>query len=214
MLSMTFEILLQIFLFGIALSMDAFAVSVTDGLIYTDINKKRSLFIATVFGVFQGVMPLLGFWMVELVNVVVGETAGAKAGAILSVVVCWISFALLLFIGGKMLIEALLQLKKAPEEKAPKKFSVGEVMYMGVATAIDALAVGVSLHAGISTTQTIWLHVVIIMVCTFCISLSGLFLGKFFDKLLKGKYEISSVIGGAILILLAVWIVLSHYLGI
>ena len=85
---------------------------------------------------------------------------------------------------------------------------------MSIATAIDALAVGVSFHAGISTTSTIWLHVVIIMVCTFIISLIGVVLGKFFEKLLKGKYSVSSIIAGIILIVLACWIVLSHYLGI
>ncbi|MBO7573345.1 MAG: manganese efflux pump [Bacilli bacterium] len=81
-------------------------------------------------------------------------------------------------------------------------------------TSIDALAVGVSLHAGLSTSVTIWLHVSIICVFTFGISLVGLFLGKQILKLLKDKTEISVIIGGAILILLAVWVVLSYYLGI
>ncbi len=211
---MTAEILIQILLFGIALSMDAFAVAITDGLVYVDIDKKKSFFIAGVFGVMQAIMPLIGFWIVEGVTVLVGETAGQEAGEIMGTAVSWISFALLLFIGGKMLIEAILDLKKPAEEKKPKKFSVKEVLLMGVATAIDALAIGVSLHAGLSTVTTIWLHVVLIMCCTFVISLIGLFLGNKIDKLLKGKYEISSVIGGSILLLLAVWIILSHYLGI
>ena len=85
---------------------------------------------------------------------------------------------------------------------------------MGVATAIDAMAVGVSLHAGLSNNFTIWLHVSIICVITFGLSLIGLFLGKQILKLLKGKTEISVIIGGSILVLLAVWVVLSHYLGI
>lgn len=210
---MTAQIIIQILLFGVALSMDAFAVAVTDGLIYTDIDKKKSFFIAGVFGVMQAVMPLIGFWVIELVTTLVGQNAGERAGEILSTTVSWISFALLIIIGGKMLIEAIINIKKPSEEKEFKLFSVKEVLVMGVATAIDALAVGVSLHAGLSTTSTIWLHVAIIMCCTFLISLVGVFLGGKIDKLFKGKYEISSIIGGIILIALAVWIIVSHYVG-
>lgn len=209
---MTWSIILQIILLGIALSMDAFAVAVTDGLTYTDINKKKSFFIASVFGVMQALMPLLGYWIVEIIEIIVGEAGGAGAGNIMAIVVTWIAFTLLLFIGGKMLIEGIKELNKPAEEKEPKKFSVKEVLYFGFATAIDALGTGVALHSGLSTNYTIWLHVSIIMVCTFIISLIGLFLGKQIVKLLKGKFEITSIIGGAILIALAIWIVLEFYL--
>ena len=211
---MSWDILLQIFLFGIALSMDAFAVSVTDGLVYTDIDKKKSFFIAAVFGLMQAIMPLIGFWLVEAVTVLAGQSAGEGAGILMGKIVCWVAFGLLVAIGGKMLFSSLRDLKKPPEQKQSKSFSVKEVLVMGVATAIDALAIGVSLHAGLSTRLTVWLHAAVIMVCTFLLSLMGLFLGKQIDRLLKGKYEISSIIGGAILILLAVRIILSHYLGI
>lgn len=211
---MTAEILIQIILLGIALSMDAFAVSVTDGLTYTDINKKKSFFIAGVFGVMQALMPLIGFWLVEGITKLVGESGGADAGKIMSDVVSWVAFALLLFIGGKMLIEGIKDLKKPDEEKELKKFSIKEVLYFGFATAIDALGTGVALHSGLSNTSTIWLHVSIIMAITFIISLIGLFLGKQIVKLLKGKFEITAIIGGCILILLAIWIIVSHYTGI
>lgn len=217
---MTLEILIQIVLFGIALSMDAFAVSVTDGLTYTDINKKRIFFIAGTFGVMQALMPLIGYWLVEIVEVIVGQAAGEAAGNVMSTIVTWISFALLMYIGGKMLIEAIKDLKKPADEKELKKFSVKEVLIFGVATAIDALATGVAFHAKdatgvpLSNNVTIWLHVTIIMCCTFIISLIGLFLGNKIEKLLKGKYEITGIIGGTILVLLGIWIVLSHYLGI
>lgn len=211
---MTSEIILQIILFGIALSMDAFAASVTDGLVYTDINKKKGIFIAVTFGVMQAIMPLIGYWLVELITEVVGSNGGEQAGKIMGHVVTWIAFGLLILIGGKMLFEGIRCLKVNAEEKESKKFSIKEVLLMGVATAIDALAVGVSLHAGLSTNVTIWIHVSIIMVITFVISIIGVTAGHFFEKLLKGKYEITSIIGGSILILLAIWIVLSHYLGI
>ena len=84
---MTPQIILQIVLLGIALSMDAFAVSVTDGLTYTDINKKKSFFIAGVFGFMQALMPLIGFWLVEIISMIVGENGGESAGKIMSDVV-------------------------------------------------------------------------------------------------------------------------------
>jgi len=211
---MSFEIITQIVLLGIALSMDAFAVSVTDGLTYTDINKKKSFFIAGVFGVMQALMPLLGFWLVEGIASIVGESGGVNAGKIMSDVVSWVAFGLLLIIGGKMLFEGIIDLKKPEEEKELKTFSVKEVLYFGFATAIDALGTGVALNSGLSSTSTIWLHVTIIMLITFTISLIGLFLGKQIVKLLKGKFEITAIIGGCILIILAIWIILSHYLGI
>lgn len=210
---MTAEIIIQILLFGVALAMDAFAVSVTDGLVYRDINKKKALFIAADFGIMQAVMPLIGFFIIELIGFFVGEEGSAQAQTIMSAVVAWTSFGLLVFIGGKMLSEGIRGLKREEEEE-PKNFSYKEVLVMGVATAIDAMAVGVSLHADISTVTTIWLHAAIIMTITFILSLVGTMLGGAVVKLFRGKLEVTSVIGGVILILLAVWVILSHYLGI
>lgn len=211
---MTFEIIAQIILFGIALAMDAFAVSITDGLIYSDINKKRIFFIAGTFGIMQAFMPAIGYFAVEIISLIVGNSGSNDAIRVFETIITWTSFGLLLFIGGKMLVEGIIEIRKPAEEKQTKLFSVKEVLIMGVATAIDAMAVGVSLHSGLSNNYTIWLHIVIIGVITFGISLIGLFLGKQILKLLKGKTEISVIIGGCILILLAVWVVLSHYLGI
>ena len=210
---MTLEIIVQILLLGIALSMDAFAVSVTDGLIYQDINKKKAFFIALVFGVMQGLMPLIGYWLVELVEVLVSG-AGADAGKIMATVVTWTAFGLLLFLGGKMIFEAIKDLRKPEEEKESKLFSIKEVLLFGVATSIDALATGVALHSGLSDNVTVFFHASIIICITFIISLVGVLLGKQIVKLFKGKTEITSIIGGCILILLAVWIVLSHYFGL
>lgn len=193
--------------------MDAFAVSVTSGLTYVDINKKRSFFIAGTFGVMQGLMPLIGYWLVEGIQKIVDATAGAKAGEIMAIVVGCVAAALLLFIGGKMIFDSIKELKKPEEEKDPKKFTVKEVLYFGFATAIDALGAGVVLHSpGYSTNATVWLHVAIIMVLTFGISLLGVFFGKQISKLFKGKFEITGIIGGLILILLAVWITIETFI--
>ncbi len=229
---MSWDVLLFVILMGFALSADAFAVSITYGLVYTDLNKKRTLFIALVFGIMQGLMPLIGFWLVELIQYIVTQSVGSaagieegiKAGEILSTFVAWVAFFALLFVGGKMLIEAIMDLKKPAEEKEPKKFSIKETLMYGVITAIDALATGVALHNvsfdevtqsyiySYSTTSTIFLHVVIIAVITFVISLIGLTCGRFFEKLLKGKYEVASIIGGVILICLGIWVVVDHYI--
>ena len=214
---MTFEILWQIVLFGIALSADAFSVAVALSLNVTDLNRKRMVFIAGTFGVCQALFPLMAYWVLEAISLLVGTSAEAQAGAIMATAVTWLSFGLLLFIGGKMFIEAIMSLRKKEEEKEPKTFSVREVLLLGVVTAIDAMASGVAFHnadasgVSLSTNSTIWLHVSIIMVITFALSLIGVIFGHFFERLLKGKVEISGIIGGAILILLAVYIVLSHY---
>ena len=216
---MTIDVLAQAFLLGIALAMDAFAVSVVDGLAYQDINKKKAFFIAGLFGFMQALMPLIGFYLIEIVEVAVGSTAGAEASKILALVVTWLSFALLVMIGGKMLIDGISGLNK-PRETLVKNFSYKEVFLFSIATAIDALATGVVLHntnaSGIALSDncTIWLHVSIIMVVTFVISLVGVFLGKGIEKLLKGRISITNIIGGIILLLLAVWCVLEHYVSL
>ena len=208
---MSAQIILLVVYLGLALAMDAFAVSITDGLVYRDINKKKALFIATTFGVMQAVMPLIGYWIVEAIEVAVGND---KYANIMALIVTWLAFALLIFIGLKMLLEGIKELKKPAEEKEAKLFSYKEVLIMGVATAIDALASGVALHSNMSNNVTIWLHVSIILVITFILSFIGVILGKQIVKLFKGKYEITQIIGGCILLTLAIWVVLSHYLGI
>ena len=208
---MSFEIIIQIVLLGIGLSMDAFSVALVDGLTMKGITKGRSFFIAGSLGFMQGFMPLVGFWIVELVERIAGSIAGEQAGTITGNIVVWVAFVLLLIVGGKMLIESIIELKKPQEEKEEKQFSYKNVLLYSVLTAIDALAAGVTMHApDLSTTTTVWLHVVIIMAITFGLSLVGLFLGTKIIKLLKGRYEISGIIGGCILILLAVWVLVSH----
>ena len=216
---MTASIILQVILLGVALAMDAFAVSVVDGLIYQDINKKKSFFIAGLFGLMQGIMPLIGFYLIEIVEVAVGNNAGKEAGDILALVVTWLSFAVLIFIGGKMLIDGGKDLKDTQENQL-KNFSYREVFFFSIATAIDALATGIVLHnrdakgIALSNNTTIWLHISIIIVITFIISLVGVFLGKGIEKLLKGKISITNIIGGCILLLLAAWVVIEHYVNL
>ena len=208
---MDIQTIFKVILLGIALSMDAFAVSITDGLIYTDLNKKKSLAIAGTFGILQALMPLIGYWLIEIVIIIIGEANGQNVANIISLVMTWTAFGLLVLIGGKMIIESIVSMNKE-EVKQPKLFSYKEVFIMGIATAIDALATGFALHAQISDNRTVWLHVSIILVITFAICMVGIILAKQIHKLLKGRHEIANLIGGVILVCLAVWIVLSFYL--
>ena len=207
---MSVDIIIKVILLGIALSMDAFAVSVTDGLVYTDLNKKKTVAIAGTFGVMQAVMPLIGYWLLEIVIHFIGEQGGQEVANIISLTMTWLAFGLLLIIGGKMIIESIIEMNKEKVEKI-RLFSYKEVFVMGIITAIDALATGFALHAGLSNNVTIWLHTSMILVITFAICMVGIILAKQIHKLLKGRHEIANLIGGVILVLLAVWIVLSYY---
>lgn len=208
---MTFDIISKVILLGIALSMDAFAVSVVDGLIYTDLNKKKTLFVAGTFGLMQALMPLIGYWIIELIVHFVGEAGGQEIANLVALIITWVAFGLLILIGGKMIFEGIKGLN-IENRKQKHPFSIKEVLVMGIATSIDALASGFALKAGISTNNTVWLHVSIILVITFAICIVGIVLAKQIHKLLKGRVEITEIIGGSILVILAVWIVLSFYL--
>ena len=210
---MTFTIIIEIVLLGIGLSMDAFSVALVDSLTMKDINKKRSIFIAFTFGFMQAAMPLVGFWIVEVVERIAGASSSSKAGEIAALIVTWTAFILLLIVGLKMFIEGIKDYKNAIEDK-DNSFSYRNVLWYGFLTSIDALAAGVTMHTGLSTEASVWFHVSIIFVLTFVISLLGLFLGKQIVKILKGHTSIASIIGGAILVALSIWVIISYYFHI
>lgn len=208
---MDFRIIIEVILLGIALSMDAFAVSVTDGLIYSNLNKRKALAISGTFAVMQALMPLIGYWIIELVVFLIGEQQGASVANVIATVLTWTAFGLLILIGGKMIIESIISIRNEEKDQSAKRFSYKEVFVMGIATSIDAFATGFALHAGLSTNVTVWLHVSIILIITLSICLVGIILARQIHKLLKGRHEIANIIGGVILIALAIWIVLSFY---
>lgn len=189
---MTFAILLSIILSGLSLAMDAFAVSICDGMVYRDLNKRKGIVIPTAFGLFQALMPIIGFYI------------GLAFSNYIDTFDHWIAFALLLVIGGKMIFDGAKELLSKKEELAPKKFSVVEVLLQGIATSIDALAVGFTLNSmlsGVSNVQLwAWISVCIIGAITFTISLIGLIIGVKFGQLFKKKASIAEIIGGVVLI--------------
>lgn len=185
--------------------MDAFAVSICDGMVYQNLTKRKSVLIPLTFGLFQAVMPIIGFYV----------SMAFRQIEVFDAVDHWIAFALLLVIGGKMIFDGIKDLlKKEEEELQPKNFSIASVLLQGVATSIDALFVGfglnVMLEGVVENVQLwAWISVGIIGVTTFVIALVGVFLGRTVGKLFKKKASIAEIIGGVVLILIAVKILLN-----
>ena len=173
-------------LLGAGLAMDAFSVSCANGLNEPGMSRRRMCMIAGVFGVFQTLMPLLGWICVKTVIDIFSS---------LEKFIPWIALILLCYIGGKMLWEGLRC--KEGEEKPAVGF--GALIVQGVATSIDALSVGfaiASLQFAHALTESL-----IIGVVTFAICIFGLFIGKKFGTVLSGK---ASVLGGVILIVIGI----------
>ena len=186
--------LLEIFLIGIGLSMDAFAVAICKGLAMPDkVDRKGALRIALYFGVFQAVMPALG-WLL-----------GSQFARYVTQMAPWIAFVLLAWIGGSMIRESLS--KEEKEEAEMGAVSHKELLMLAVATSIDALAVGVTFSM-LELAVSIGAAVALIGCTTFVISLGGVYVGNVFGARYKGKAEF---VGGAILILIGVKILLEHF---
>ena len=186
--------LLEIFLVGIGLSMDAFAVSICKGLTMPAVNKKQALLIGAYFGVFQALMPLAG-WLL-----------GSQFARHVTKLAPWIAFVLLAWIGGSMLRESLSK-KEEDEEVEPVELRHKELFLLAVATSIDALAVGVSFSM-VELSVSIGAAAALIGCTTFAISVGGVFVGHIFGARYKNRAEF---VGGAILILIGVKILLEHF---
>lgn len=194
-MSLTWVLVLEVFLMGVSLAMDALAVSVTDGLCYRNLTKRKGVTIPLTFGVFQAVMPVIGFF--------VAYGLGVAFQSVFDTFDHWIGFALLTIIGGKMIIDAIKEFRAKEEEVKEEKFSFPEVLIQGVATSIDALFVGVSFMAYDELKNSIpnmFISVLIIGCTTFIISLAGLLVGVKFGNILKNKAGITELIGGLVLI--------------
>lgn len=183
--------ILDILLTGVGLSMDAAAVSMTNGMNEPKMKLPKILLIALFYGVAQGLMPLIGYY------------AGSLFAEFVAKIAPWIALVLLGFIGGKMIFEAICAFEKkknGEEEEEAKPLSIGSLTVQAIATSIDALAVGVSLVAlKVSGALAVNIFVAASMIAatTFVISLISVFIGKKFGELLSDKAEL---IGGLILV--------------
>lgn len=185
---------MQLFLFlfnsillGVGLAMDAFSVSMANGLNNPKMKKNTMLLIAGVFAGFQFAMPMIG-WL--CVHTVVNLFTSFQR------FIPWIALALLAFIGGKMLIEGIKDVKnKGCEDEEKHNLSMGDLMVQGVATSIDALSVGFTISDYNLFKATF--AGLIIGAVTFVICMGGILIGRKFGTKLSGW---ASVLGGIILI--------------
>lgn len=178
-----FLFLVNSVLMGIGLAMDAFSVSLTNGLNENKMKIKRMCLIAGCFTFFQFIMPVLGWILVHTVSNYFEK---------FSELIPWIALFLLLYIGGKMLIEAV---HKSEEDENVNKLTFSVLILQGVATSIDALSVGFAIadyNFLMALTSS-----VIIAVVTFVICIGGLIIGKKAGTVLRRKAEL---LGGFILI--------------
>lgn len=183
--------IIDILLTGVGLSMDAAAVSMTNGMNEPKMKLPKILLIALFYGVAQGLMPLIGYY------------AGSLFSEFVAKIAPWLALVLLGFIGGKMIFEAIRAFRKkknGEEAEEAKPLSIGSLTVQTIATSIDALAVGVSLVAldkSGALAVNIFVAVSIIAATTFVISLVSVFIGKKFGELLSDKAEL---VGGIILV--------------
>ena len=187
------EYLVEFLLLGVGLAMDAFAVSICKGLAMRKVNKKQAVIIALLFGGFQAIMPVIGWLLCKGFQTYIEAFDH------------WIAFALLAFIGVKMIIETLREKEDdvVIEEMDPP-LDMKEMLMLAIATSIDALAVGISLAA---LDRPIVESAAIIGVVTFVISIIGVYIGNFFGNRYKKRAELT---GGIILVLIGVKILCEH----
>ena len=184
---------ITVFLTGIGLSMDAFAVAICKGLKMHRLNYKQMGLIALFFGGFQALMPFIGWSIAKCF----GENQYFDKFD------HWIAFGLLLFIGGKMAIEAFGN----DDEDCCSCFDVKELLVLAIATSIDALAAGIAIYVdGVDTFAKILFSILIIGLTTFILSAIGVIIGHKFGAVYKAKAELA---GGIILIFIGVKILLE-----
>ncbi len=186
---------IELFLIGVGLSMDAFAVSICKGLGMEKVNKKQAFVIGLYFGGFQALMPLIGWFL------------GIRFQQYITSIDHWIAFVLLVFIGGKMIVEAVRDKDEEQVDKKDQPLDHKEMFLLAIATSIDALAVGIT-FAFLDT--PIVEAITIIGLTTFFLSILGVVVGNFFGTRYKKKAEI---VGGIILVAIGVKILVEH-LGI
>ena len=183
--------LFEISFIGIGLAADAFAVSVCKGLSMRKFILKNAIIIGLYFGIFQALMPLLGYYL------------GVNFQSVVESIDHWIAFILLSIIGGKMVIESMNS-KKVHEEDYNENINFKTMFLLALATSIDALAVGITMAF---LEVNIFRSIVIIGSITLVLSMAGVKIGNKFGDKFQNKAEI---IGGIILILIGTKILLSH----
>ena len=179
-------------LLGFGLAMDAFSVSLATGLNEPRMRLKKMAYVAGTFGAFQGMMPLIGWFFVH---------TAAETFSGFEKYIPWIALSLLLFIGGKMLIEGITD---KGDDVETVRLTPAALFVQGIATSIDALSVGFTIadYGAAKATAA----AVMIAAVTFAVCMAGLKLGKRFGMKLADK---ANILGGVILIAIGIEIFVS-----
>ena len=196
-MDLSFAFFFGSFAMGVALAMDAFSVSLADGLASPFMKRRKMTAIAGIFAFFQALMPLIGWFLVHTV---------AERFEIFEKAVPYIALLLLGFLGGKMLVEGI-RCRKEQVCACNKKLTLGTLLAQGVATSIDALSEGVAI-SDYNLPEAL-LCAFIIAAVTFVICLFGVYLGK------KGGSKFSGgagILGGSILVFIGLWIFIKSFL--
>ena len=181
-----FVFIFKSFLLGVGLAMDAFSVSLANGLNNPKMKKGKMLLVAGIFAIFQGIMPMIGWFCVHnLVNYF----------KVFEKYIPWIALGLLVYIGGNMFLEGIKG--EEDDDYNSKELTLKALMVQGVATSIDALSVGFTI-ADYKFLMAL-LCVLVIAVITFVICFAGIVIGKKVGMRFAGK---ASIMGGIILILI------------
>lgn len=180
--------ILELLVLSTALSMDAFAVSVCEGLRMTKTDIRRTVTVGSFFGIAQALMPVLGYFL------------GARFHESLTEWDHWIAFVLLGFIGGKMIVESV----RGGEKECVERTNTAELLILSVATSIDAMVVGLT-FAFLGMEILFPALLIGIVTCILCVL--GVFLGKLFGEKIRSYAEI---VGGSMLILIGLKILLEH----
>ena len=180
-------------LLGVGLAMDAFSVSLANGLNEPNMKKSKITGVAGLFAIFQGLMPLIGWICVHTI---------VQYFSWFEKLIPWIALILLCYIGGKMLYDSIKN--RAEEETELKSVGLTALLVQGIATSIDALSVGFTI-ADYSLSLAV-LAVLIIAIVTFFICFAGILIGKKFGTKLAGK---AGILGGVILIFIGLEIFIT-----
>lgn len=187
---------------GAGLAMDACAVSMSNGLANPKMKISKICLIAGFFGVFQILMPIIGYLSVTLLSNALGESFTT----IFSYLVPWIALTLLLILGIKMIVEGIKEGKHKKEKVEEKVLTIGTLLVQAIATSIDALSVGV-IYGNVNHFKA-YITFLIVGIVTFFISFASVFIGKKFGTIFENK---ATIAGGIILCAIGLEIFFTHW---
>ena len=196
-MELSFSFFFNSILLGVGLAMDAFSVSLANGLHDPDMKMRRICGVALIFAIFQAAMPLIGWVCIHTI---------VQYFRAFETLIPWIALILLCYIGGKMLKDGLCECKEGCDCK-PAELTLATLLVQGVATSIDALSVGFTI-ADYDLLAAL-LAAFLIAVVTFVICFAGVIIGKKVGTRLSGR---AGIFGGAILIVIGLEIFITSFL--